>query len=900
MKKLYLGVTLLLFCVTAQTQAQTYGGLSVKSFPDGANITLDGKATGRFTPAFFNLAQGPHVVIISVSTGGWLSNTSTVTVKAANTVTLDISLLPTLTTGPVGPQGPIGPTGLQGPMGFTGPVGPVGPLGPIGKVGPSGPAGPTGPVGPIGLTGAASTIPGPVGPIGVQGPIGITGQTGPQGAQGNPGVTGQTGATGAVGPVGATGSIGPIGLTGAPGPTGQTGPQGPTGLTGPQGTMGLTGLTGPVGPAGADSTVPGPQGLMGLTGATGPAGTILDVQCFTPQFIAMNSFATAVDPAIPACQFQLANIIFPPPQNGNLYLQAYTNAARNVACNFLAVDPVSPSLALWDCPYVPQPGPAGPQGPIGLTGAQGPIGLTGPTGPQGQTGLTGPQGLNSIVPGPVGPQGQAGTNGLDGAIGPVGPIGATGPAGITGTGFNFRGPFTFIQGGSPSTYALNDVVTYNGATYVAIQAVNELYTDMFTSRNRPPPDVDTTYWSVLAAAGATGPAGVNGVDGQPGPMGPMGFNGAQGPAGQLGPMGVPGTPGIDGAPGQPGPAGPIGPSLRFRGVYTIFGTAWGGGVYWNANDVVTYHGSSYVALNYINQACANCSYPTPDVDPTNWTLIAAAGTPGAAGVSAGRCWSQQLGGGVDPTNISLYPPCQFTSSANFSTTAHGIDVTDAYTNASLQTLCPFLGADPSWGRSGLWDCPYVGPAGPKGPMGLPGPFGLQGPSGPVGPAGLDSRVPGPQGPAGPSGSAVPTIPGPAFFGLITSTEITGYATNLVNVPFGTIIVPAVGAEALPTLPTGITVFAGDGFITLPSAGMVVNNLHLDFTSLQADIQLHLVKTNLSTGVTNTYFYYISQPLTHITFSLPPIVINSGENITLQLYNYNVNGVTIPSIHWSLY
>src|SRR6202521_4407693 len=113
MKKLYLVAVILLFCATAQTQAQSnYGGLSVKSFPDGANITLDGKATGRFTPAFFNLAQGPHVLIISVSTGGWLSNTSAVTVKAANTVTLDISLLPSLMTGPAGPQGPIGLTGL--------------------------------------------------------------------------------------------------------------------------------------------------------------------------------------------------------------------------------------------------------------------------------------------------------------------------------------------------------------------------------------------------------------------------------------------------------------------------------------------------------------------------------------------------------------------------------------------------------------------------------------------------------------------------------------------------------------------------------------------------------------------------------------------------------------------
>ena len=76
MKKLYLVAVMLLFCATGQTQIQTnYGGPSVKSFPDGANITLDGKATGRFTPTFFNLIQGSHVLIVSVPTGGWVNDT---------------------------------------------------------------------------------------------------------------------------------------------------------------------------------------------------------------------------------------------------------------------------------------------------------------------------------------------------------------------------------------------------------------------------------------------------------------------------------------------------------------------------------------------------------------------------------------------------------------------------------------------------------------------------------------------------------------------------------------------------------------------------------------------------------------------------------------------------------
>ena len=100
-------------------------------------------------------------------------------------------------------------------------------------------------------------------------------------------------------------------------------------------------------------------------------------------------------------------------------------------------------------------GPQGPQGPQGLVGAAGPQGAAGPAGPAGATGSTGPAGQQ-------GPQGLMGLTGTTGATGAAGPAG---PAGANGTGFNFRNAFD-----NSASYAVNDVVTFLGASYVATTA----------------------------------------------------------------------------------------------------------------------------------------------------------------------------------------------------------------------------------------------------------------------------------------------------------------------------------------------------------------------------------------------------------------------------------------------
>ena len=133
----------------------------------------------------------------------------------------------------------------------------------------------------------------------------------------------------------------------------------------------------------------------------------------------------------------------------------------------------------------------------GAIGPQGPAGAAGPAGAQGPAGLTGPC------------RSAAGPRGLTGAPG------APGPAGANGTAFIFLNAFDPY-----ATYAVNNVVTYNGSSYVAIVPNGPNPTG-------PTPDKNPS-WSLMAAAGATGPTG---------PAGP------QGPLGDPGPQGLMGNPG---------------------------------------------------------------------------------------------------------------------------------------------------------------------------------------------------------------------------------------------------------------------------------------------------------------------------------------------------------------------
>jgi hypothetical protein len=266
-------------------------------------------------------------------------------------------------------------------------------------------------------------------------------------------------------------------------------------------------------------------------------------------------------------------------------------------------------------------GPQGPQGPQGLTGATGPTGPTGATGPQGATGAAGPKGDT----GATGPQGATGLQGPQGTIGPMGstgaqgPQGAAGPQGPTGPGFNFRGVFD-----NSATYAANDVVSYNGSSYVARSAINP---------GDPVPDSNPS-WSLMAQQGAAGPTGAvgpsgpigltgaTGATGAAGAQGTQGLTGATGPAGAQGPQGIPGPtgstgaqgpPGVNGAQGPQGPQGTAGMGFNWRGAFDCSAS-------YSAGDVVSYQGSSWIT----NTPIGGCVQPP--FSP--WALLAQQGAAG--------------------------------------------------------------------------------------------------------------------------------------------------------------------------------------------------------------------------------------------------------------------------------
>lgn len=299
--------------------------------------------------------------------------------------------------------------------------------------------------------------------------------------QGPKGDTGATGSQGPTGPQGERGLQGPQGLQGVKGETGETGPQGPIG---PQGSQGIQGEAGPKGDKGdTGNTGPqgpqGPQGVQGIQGERGASGNDFTINGYVS--------STASLPELTANEVGTAYLVGTSTPR-LVYLWGY---------NELGV------LGWSNQGYLQ--GPQGPQGIQGVQGIQGPTGDTGPKGDKGETGATGPQGpkgdTGDVGPtgpagatGPEGPQGPQGLQGPQGVQGPKGDTGNTGPQGPQGEGFNFMGSWV-----SNNEYFKNDVVTYNGSSYVLI--TNTLV------GSTTDPENDTTNWSVMAQGGASGGGG---------------------------------------------------------------------------------------------------------------------------------------------------------------------------------------------------------------------------------------------------------------------------------------------------------------------------------------------------------------------------------------------------------
>jgi Collagen triple helix repeat (20 copies) len=204
------------------------------------------------------------------------------------------------------------------------------------------------------------------------------------------------------------------------------------------------------------------------------------------------------------------------------------------------------------------------------------LGVRGPVGAQGLQGLMGPVG-------PAGPTGAPGVQGGKGETGALGLQGVQGPKGDTGAGW---ASYLEMPGANCATGGLRLVVTRNG-----IESTDPNETKYICTGDR-------------GLTGATGPGG---------PLGPVGPMGPQGPTGAQGLQGSKGDTGIAGAKGDKGD------SFTFRG-------GWDASASYRMNDVVTTHGSAYVAT-----ADSIATDPGTDTVGSSWVLLAARGITGTTG-----------------------------------------------------------------------------------------------------------------------------------------------------------------------------------------------------------------------------------------------------------------------------
>lgn len=591
--------------------------------------------------------------------------------------------------GAAGPPGPTGPQGSPGPQGAPGRDGAQGPQGDRGLIGPQGP---TGPVGltwqgtyasgtnyatndAVAWNGqswlslhdsnhgntpesspsdwtllAAAGAAGPQGPQGLQGTQGPQGNTGPQGAKGDTGDTGPQGIQGSPGLTyqGVYSSTVNYALHDAVTYSGSTwislqpANQGNTPDASPMWwkQIAAQGQQGPAGPQGAkgDTGDIGPQGPQGLTGPAGPQGQPVH---FLGAWSGTTSYVTG-------------DAVF---LNGSAYI-----ATAAVTGNPPGVSPSWQLLAQKG-----DAGPTGAQGVQGVAGAQGATGAVGPAGPTGSPGLRWKGAWSSstgyltgdavsfsgsafisisdtninVTPGSglpwqllaqqgsTGPAGPAGTNGANGGNGAAAtvqvgtvttsapgsgvvvqnagtanaavlnfsiPQGATGAAGTPG--LTWQGTWTTGTG-----YSTGDVVFRNGSACVSLHGTNTVDPVVSVANN-------TGDWQILASQGSPGAATVSIGAVTAGTSAAVTNSGTQNAA----------VLNFTLPKGDPGAAGPAG---------LVFFGPWSSATQYPATSVVTWNGSSYVAI-----ASSSGVHPTGDAGSASaWSTLASKGDAGATGPS---------------------------------------------------------------------------------------------------------------------------------------------------------------------------------------------------------------------------------------------------------------------------
>ncbi|MEO8735346.1 MAG: DNRLRE domain-containing protein [Edaphobacter sp.] len=202
------------------------------------------------------------------------------------------------------------------------------------------------------------------------------------------------------------------------------------------------------------------------------------------------------------------------------------------------------------------------------------------------------------------------------------------------------------------------------------------------------------------AAGVAGPQGASGLPGAAGPTGPTGLTGARGAVGPIG------LNGIAGPAGPSGVAGPVG--MVFRGSYSS-------SVNYGFNDAVSYQGASYISIAASNQG------NTPDLTPSDWTVLAARGAIGAQG-PMGPSGATGASGAAGPQGISGTAGAAGTAGLNYRGTwssGVGYQINDAasFGGSTYLALASSYGLEPDL-YPAVWAVfAEKGSAGPTGPAG---------------------------------------------------------------------------------------------------------------------------------------------------------------------------------------
>ena len=169
----------------------------------------------------------------------------------------------------------------------------------------------------------------------------------------------------------------------------------------------------------------------------------------------------------------------------------------------------------------------------------------------------------------------SGTSGTSGSSGSNGSSGTSGTSGSSGIGFNYQGNWT-----GTTTYNLNDVITYNGQSYVSLQNGN---------LNKQP-SVQPAWWSLFSAAGSSGTSGTSGTSGSSGSSGTSGSSGSSGTSGSSGSSGTSGTSGSSGTSGTSGQNG--------LGLPSKAGTILSTDPNWTGNSINVVFDTPFANANY--------------------------------------------------------------------------------------------------------------------------------------------------------------------------------------------------------------------------------------------------------------------------------------------------------------